>query len=40
MKYPEECRVLDIMRQKYHESIRFFTDQNDKKQQGIAVIEY
>ena len=28
------------MRQKYHESIRFFTDQNDKKQQGIAVIEY
>lgn len=25
-KYPEECRVLDIMREKYVEAIRFFTD--------------
>lgn len=33
LKYPEECRVLDIMRDKYHEAIRFFTDTNDKKQQ-------
>ena len=29
--YPEECRVLDIMRDKYLEAVRFFTDTNDKK---------
>ena len=31
LPYPEECRVLDIMRDKYHEAVRFFTDTNDKK---------
>jgi hypothetical protein len=31
LPYPEECRVLDIMREKYHEAVRFFTDTNDKK---------
>ena len=40
LKYPEECRVLDIMREKYHEAIRFFTDTNDKKQQMLAVNEF
>ena len=40
LKYPEECRVLDIMRDKYHDAIRFFTDTNDKKQQQLAVKEY
>lgn len=40
LKYPEECRVLDIMRQKYHEAVRFFTDTNDKQQQIIAVKEF
>lgn len=40
LKYPEECRVLDIMRDKYHEAIRFFTDTNDKKQQMLAVKEF
>ena len=40
LKYPEECRVLDIMRDKYHEAIRFFTDTNDKKQQQLAVKEF
>lgn len=32
LPYPEECRVLDIMKVKYEEAIRFFTDTNDKKQ--------
>lgn len=40
LKYPDECRVLDIMRQKYHEAVRFFTDTNDKQQQNLAVKEY
>ena len=39
-KYPEECHVLDIMRDKYHEAIRFFTDTNDKVQQALAVKEF
>jgi len=30
LPYPEECRVLDIMKDKYLEAIRFFTDTNDK----------
>jgi hypothetical protein len=40
LPYPEECRVLDIMRDKYHEAVRFFTDTNDKKQSALAVKEF
>jgi len=40
LPYPEECRVLDIMNQKYHEAVRFFTDTNDKKQSELSVKEY
>jgi len=40
LPYPEECRVLDIMRDKYHEAVRFFTDTNDKKQQVLAIKEF
>ena len=29
--YPEECRVLDIMKDKYYDAIQFFNDTNDKK---------
>ena len=38
--YPEECKVLDIMREKYHDAIQFMYDTEDKKQLGIAVKEY
>ena len=38
--YPEECRVLDIMREKYIDAVRFFTDTNDKKQLALAIKEY
>jgi hypothetical protein len=37
--YPEECRVLDIMRDKYYEAISFFND-TDKKQLPTAIKEY
>jgi hypothetical protein len=40
LAYPEECRVLDIMRSKYHEAVRFFTDTNDKPQQKLATAEF
>lgn len=40
LPYPEECRVLDIMRDKYHEAVRFFTDTNDKKQSALAIKEF
>jgi hypothetical protein len=40
LPYPEECRVLDIMREKYHEAVRFFTDTNDKAQSALAIKEY
>ena len=38
--YPDECRVLDIMKQKYLEAVRFFSDTNDKHQLNIAILEY
>ncbi len=38
--YPEECRVLDIMKEKYLEAVRFFNDTNDKKQLNLAIKEY
>lgn len=31
VQYPEECRVLDIMKEKYYDAINFFNDTNDKK---------
>ena len=40
LPYPEECRVLDIMRDKYQEAVRFFTDTNDKKQSALAIKEF
>ena len=40
MSYPEECRVLDIMKDKYYDAVQFFHDTNDKKQLAIAVKEY
>ena len=38
--YPEECRVLDIMKEKYLEAVRFFSDTNDKKQLNLAIKEH
>ena len=40
LTYPEECRVLDIMKSKYYDAIQFFNDTNDKKQVALAVKEY
>lgn len=40
MVYPEECRVLDIMKDKYYDAVQFFHDTDDKKQLGLAVKEY
>lgn len=40
MSYPEECRVLDIMKEKYHDAVQFFNDTQDKKQCELAVKEY
>jgi hypothetical protein len=40
LPYPEECRVLNIMNQKYLEAVRFFTGTNDKKQSELSVKEY
>lgn len=40
MSYPEECRVLDIMKEKYHDAVQFFNDTNDKKQCDLAIKEY
>ena len=40
LPYPDECRVLDIMRDKYLDAVRFFTDTNDKAQLNLAVKEY
>lgn len=31
MVYPEECRVLDIMKDKYYDAVQFFHDTDDKK---------
>lgn len=31
LEYPEECRVLDIMKDKYYDAIQFFNDTEDKK---------
>jgi hypothetical protein len=30
-EYPEECKVLDIMKTKYVDAISFFYDTDDKK---------
>lgn len=40
LSYPEECRVLDIMKDKYYDAVQFFNDTEDKKQLGLAVKEY
>lgn len=40
LTYPEECRVLDIMKEKYYEAVQFFRDTDDKKQTALAVKEY
>jgi hypothetical protein len=40
MTYPDECRVLDIMKEKYYEAVLFFNDVNDKTQSKLAVKEY
>jgi hypothetical protein len=43
LEYPEECRVLDIMKEKYYDAIEFFSNsekEEDKKQLAIAVREY
>lgn len=29
--YPEECQVLDIMKEKYYDAVQFFNDTEDKK---------
>jgi hypothetical protein len=31
LSYPEECRVLDIMKDKYYDAVQFFHDTDDKK---------
>ena len=31
LTYPEECRVLDIMKDKYYDAVQFFHDTEDKK---------
>jgi hypothetical protein len=31
LTYPEECRVLDIMKEKYYDAVQFFHDTEDKK---------
>ena len=40
LEYPEECKVLDIMKGKYYDAIQFFNDTEDKKQLELAVKEY
>jgi hypothetical protein len=40
LEYPEECKVLDIMRDKYYDAIAFYCDTDDKKQMKLAVKEY
>ena len=40
LTYPEECRVLDIMKDKYYDAVQFFHDTDDKKQLALAVKEY
>jgi hypothetical protein len=35
--YPEECKVLDIMKEKYYDAVQFFRDTDDSKQLKIAV---
>lgn len=32
LTYPDECKVLDIMKEKYYEAVQFFNDTEDKKQ--------
>ena len=43
LKYPDECRVMDIMKDKYIDAIAFFdqsTAEKDKDQVYIAVKEF
>ena len=40
LEYPDECRVLDIMRGKYFDAIQFFYDSEDKKQLPLAIKEF
>ena len=37
---PEECRVLEIMRTLYFESIFYLSDGGDKPNLAVAVDEY
>ena len=39
-EYPEECKIIDIMRNKYYDVISFYYDTDDKKQIMLAVKEY
>ena len=40
LKYPDECRVLDIMNQKYYDAVAFFNDTQDKTQLPLAIKEF
>ena len=31
LKYPDECRVMDIMKDKYQDAIAFFENATDKE---------
>ena len=31
LEYPEECKVLDIMKDKYYDAVAFYQDTDDKK---------
>ena len=39
LKYPDECRVMDIMKDKYQDAIAFFENATDKDQVYLAVKE-
>ncbi len=40
LTYPEEGRVLDLMKDKYYDAVQFFNDTNDKTQCDLAIKEY
>lgn len=40
LEYPEECRILDIMKEKYIDAIAFFYETEDKKQLPLSVKEF
>ena len=39
LKYPDECKVMDIMREKYQDAIAFFDSSSEKDQVYLAVKE-